>query len=256
MKKWIFLCAGAFVLIVVILFVVLVSNLESTIREAVNVYGPKITRTEVRLGNVSISLFGGKATLKDFYLGNPRGFTSPEAMTVALISINLEKKSITSDTIIIDRIELLRPEITHERRGNTDNFKAILENIKRETGTENTARKEPSKEGKQKKILIRNFIVKDGKINLVVPGLAGQRISASLPELHLGNVGTGKNGKSPAEAFSEVFARLYEKITSSAVTKTFQEELKADDSASRDVGKGVQKEVGSATEKLKGIFRK
>ena len=37
MKKWVFLGAGAFVLIVVILFVVLVSNLGPIIREAVNV---------------------------------------------------------------------------------------------------------------------------------------------------------------------------------------------------------------------------
>ena len=73
----------------------LATNLGPMIKTAVNKYGPEITQTDVRLGAVDISIFSAEAKLKDFLLGNPKGFASPHAMKVGAINLNVDEKSIT-----------------------------------------------------------------------------------------------------------------------------------------------------------------
>ena len=63
MKKWVLIGIGLLVIVVIVL-VVGISNLGPIIKKAVNTYGPKITKTEVRLGDVDVSLFSAKARLK------------------------------------------------------------------------------------------------------------------------------------------------------------------------------------------------
>ena len=130
MKKWIYI-GGAIVIVVVVLLVVGVSNLGPIVKSAVNTYGPKMTKTAVHLEDVSISIFSGEAKLQGFVLGNPKGFKTPSAMSVKSIFVNVDEGSLTGDTIIIDKIEVLRPEISYEKIRGADNFQTILNNVKK-----------------------------------------------------------------------------------------------------------------------------
>ena len=269
MKKWILLGGGALVAVIIILLVVGVSNIGPIIKNAVNTYGPEMTGTEVRLGDVGVSLLSAEAELKDFLLGNPKGFKSPQAMTVTSIHLNVDEKSLTKDTIIIDKIEVIAPEITYEKIRGTDNFQTIMNNVKKSIGADKTTGRpaEKGKKGEGKKILIRDFIFKDGKVNLTTAVLGGKTVSADLPDIHLKNVGQKKGGASPAEAFKEIFAALYTKITSPAVTDVFSKglkELTADTQAITQeakkqleaAGQSTKEEVKATTDKLNGIFGK
>jgi len=129
MKKWIFLGIGAIGIIIVVVIVVGISNLGPMIKSAVNTYGPKITKTKLRLGDVGLSIFSAEAELKDFILGNPTGFKTTKAISVSKIYVNVNEKTFTEDTIIIDRIEVVAPDITYEKISGTDNFKTFLNNI-------------------------------------------------------------------------------------------------------------------------------
>jgi uncharacterized protein involved in outer membrane biogenesis len=268
MKKWILMGACAVVVIIVVIVVLGLSNLGPIIKSAVNTYGPKITKTEVRLGDVNISIFSAEADLKDFFLGNPKGFKSPEAMKVGSIHVNVDEKSLTGDTIVIDKVEVVGPEITYEKTGRTDNFKAILNNVKGSSKEAKTSKKASAKEGGGKKLVIKNFIVKQGKVDLTVSiGVTDKTISASLPDIHLKDLGKEKGGATPEEVFEKVFAALYKKITSPAVTDLLNKELKAMgtslDALSGGVGKqleaikaGDKEGTGSVTDKVKGLFGK
>jgi uncharacterized protein involved in outer membrane biogenesis len=269
MKKWILIGCGAVVVIIIIVLIVGISNLGPIIKSAVNTYGPKITKTEVRLSDVGVSLLSGEVKLKDFYLGNPKGFKSPQAMSVGSIYVNVDEKSLTGDTIIIDKIEVVGPEITYEKAKGTDNFKTILNNVSGAAATDKTTEKKPGKEeGDGKKMLIRNVIVRDGKVNLAMSILGGKVVSAPLPDIHLQNLGKENGGASPAEVFKELFAALYGKITSSAVTDTLNQGLKelgasiesvVTEGAKKQmetVGEDAKKEVKSITDKAKGLFGK
>jgi hypothetical protein len=275
MKKWIFIGLGAIVVLLIVVVVVGISKLGPLVKMAVNTYGPKITDTELRVDDVGISIFSAEAKLKKFFLGNPTGFKSPSAMKVGSVYVDVDEGSLTKDTIIIKKIEVVGPEITYEKRGKTDNFKSILNNVQKNVPKGEPAKKEPAKEGPGKQLIINDFILKNGKVNLAVemPGgvLGEQEIKADLPDIHLKDIGKKKGGASPAEVAKEIFAALYGKITSpnvmgalndqlkklggvgvETIEKTAKEGLKG----ATDVVKGAEKEAGSVTDKVKGLFEK
>jgi len=260
MKKWI-LVAIALVVIVAAVLIIGISNLGPIIKTAVNKYGPAMTKTDLRVKDVNISLFSGEAKLKDFYLGNPKGFKSPEAMSANAIYVDVDEKSLTRDSIVIDRIEVVGPEITYEKVRGTDNFQTILSNVKRsaDTSKSSSSSKEPSKESSGKKFVIKDFIITDGKVNMDVDMLAGSSISASasLPKIHLKNVGEKSGGATAEEVFYIVLAELYGKIVSPAVTATLNKELKGLTSRlpveDEETKKSVEKTVN---ETVKGLLGK
>jgi len=269
MKKWLIIGASAAIIVAVVIVLGL-SNLGPIIKTAVNTKGPDMTRTQVALSDVEVGLFSAEATLKGLLLGNPKGFTSPQAMKVDTIHVNLDETSLTSDTIVIDSIEVVRPDITYERRGGTDNFQTILANVRQSIGSkaspeepESTSGRGSAPEDKGKKLLIRNFIVKDGKVNLAMAFLGGKPIGASLPDIHLKDIGKEEGGASAAEALKQVLAALYKEITSPSVTKVFSNGLKEVGSSlgsigseAKKAGKDAVKDLGDVGEKLKGLFGK
>ncbi|MBW2109335.1 MAG: hypothetical protein JRI36_11830 [Deltaproteobacteria bacterium] len=273
MKKW--LVIGAIVVAVVVgLLVIGVSNLGPIIKNAVNTYGPKVTKTAVNLQDVKVSIFSGRVQLRGFRLGNPTGFKSPEAMQVVSVFVDVDEASVTQDPIIIDRIEVIRPEITYEKKGGKDNLQTILANIHRAVGSSRKAREPAAGKNSGKKLLIKDFIIKGATVNLAVPMLAGQAVTASLPDIHLKDIGKRTNGAPAAEVFKEVFSALYQKITSPAVSDTFNQGLKALRSKTGAIGEGlkkaggdaatqldtaqqdIKKEMGSVTDKMKGLLGK
>ncbi len=265
MKKWILIGSGVVIVLIILILVIGISNIGPLIKTAVNTYGPGITKTDVRLEDVSISIFSGEAKLKGFYLGNPKGFKSSEAMKVKSIFVDVDEKSLMKDPMIIDRIEITRPEITYEKARGTDNFKAIIDNVQRTAAVVESPKEKPKEEGKGKKLLIRDFVVKDGKISLVTAFLGGKSINVALPDIHLKNIGGQKEGTSPAKASEEILAALYGKITSSAVTDTLNKELKALGTNLEEATEGAKKQMetvvkgtegGKALDKVKGLFGK
>jgi uncharacterized protein involved in outer membrane biogenesis len=268
MKKWILIGVAAILVIGVIIVVVGLSNIGPMIKTAVNTYGPTITKTDVKLDDVGVSLLSAEAKLKGFLLGNPKGFQSPQAIKVGSISVNVDEKSLTQDTIVIDRIEVIKPEITYEKIKGTDNFQTILANVKKSVGAEGKSAKskEQGSEG-GKKLVINNFIVKGGQVNLAMELLGGKVVSSSLPDIHLKDLGKKEGGASPAETFEKIFNALYAKITSPDVTAMLGKELKglgldadaltqtAQKKIEQAVGQEVSKEiVGGAQEKVKGLL--
>ena len=251
MKKWIYIGIGAIVVIIVVIVIGL-SNLGPIIKRAVNSYGPEITKTELHVADVSVSIFSGEAKIKNFFLGNPAGFKTPSAMKVGSVLVKVNEKSLTSNPIIVDRIEVISPEITYEKKGAMDNFHTILNNITKMSNSEKPAKQESTKEKAGKKIIIKDFVVKNGKVNLAlsVYGLGDKEINSPLPDIHLTNIGEKKNGASPAEAFKEVFASLYGKISSPAVTDALNKQLKSMGVNLDSLKEGAMNQLGGTGEKV------
>ncbi len=227
MKK--ILIAGVVVIVVVagIAFFAL-SNLGPIIKKSINTFGPQITKTNVKVEDVGISILSGQATIKKFLLGNPAGFKSGQAMTVASIYVDIDEGSITQNPIIINKIEILAPEITYEKIAGSDNFQTLLKNIKKSAKAEGkSAKKSDAGQGKKgKKIIIDDVVIKGGKVHLVVAGLTDNKITAPLTDIHLTDIGRKTNGATAAQAFEQIFASLYTNISADSVTKIFNDSLK------------------------------
>ena len=245
MKKLVVIGGLAIIVIVVFLFVGL-SNLGPIIKKAVNTYGPKIMKTEVHLGDVDLSIFSGQAKLKEFSLGNPRGFNTPTAIDVEYIYVDVDEGSLAGDIIVIDKIAVVKPEITYEKILGTDNFRTILDNIKKSVGSAKPSGKTSEKEGSGKKIMIRDFVLKDGKVNLAMSMLSGSTISVSLPDIHLADIGKKDQGLLPKVAFEKILTVVYQKITSPAVEDRLNDGLKKLKSGIEAAGEDAVKELEAA----------
>jgi uncharacterized protein involved in outer membrane biogenesis len=259
MKKWILIGLAVIVLAVTGAVVLGLSKIGPIVQSAVNTYGPGITKTDVKLGDVNVSLFSAQATLKDFYLGNPKGFQSPEAMKVGAIIVDVDESSLTKDTIVIDRIEVLRPQITYERTVKTDNFQAILKNVTKgaKSGKPASGKSQSGKSAGSKNIIIREFQLKGGQVNLAASLLdQNQSVSTQLPDIHLTDIGGEKGGIKPEEAFKKIFDELSRHINSPDVMKVFSEQLKELQLDPNLLEGKTPEEIKDVGDKLKNLFGK
>ena len=264
MKKWILIGSAAIIVIVVVVVFVGLSNLGPIMKKAVNTYGPKITKTELHVADVGVSILSAEAKVKAFFLGNPKGFKSPSAMKVGSVFVNVDEKSLTGETIIIERVEVKEPEINYEKKGKTDNFNAILNNVKKSAASDKKSADTGKDKGGGKKLIINDFVVTQGRVNLVmsVAGLGEKEIAVDLPDIHLKDIGKKKGGASAAEVSKEIITALYGKITSPAVTNALNQELKAFGASLDSMGgktlKQVEDTTGKALEdvgkKVKGLL--
>jgi len=273
MKK-LLIAGGVVVVIVVAIIFLTLSNLGPIVKKTINTLGPKITKTDVEVADVSISIFSGEAKIKDFLLGNPKGFKTAQAMKVGSIHVDIDEGSITQNPIVINKIEIIAPEITYEKISGSDNFQTLLKNIQGSAKVEKKSQGKASSDGEtsEKKIIISNVTVEKGKVNLniTMEGLGGKEITAPLPDIHLKDIGKEKNGITPAQAFEQIFSSLYNSISADSVTQIFNEglkqfgdlkgldvsELQTGGDAAKKVAGSASESVKSATEGLKSLFKK
>ena len=262
MKKLFIAIVVLLVIVAVVLFIG-VSNLGPLIKEAINTQGPKITKTKLAVADVDISLLSGQAKLQNFLLGNPKGFSSPHAVAVKSIYVDVDEKSLTGETIVIDRIEIVGPDIYYEKGRGSDNFKALQNNIRSAVGGGGSSTTSGSGDsGGGKKLLIRDLEISGGEVHLAVQGLAGQDIKAALPDIRLQNIGQKETGVLPAEAAQEIFAAIYGEIASPEVSAVLNRELQSLQGSAEKLGQQAVEQaeekaaesVERATEQLKGVF--
>ena len=265
MKK-LAIAIGVLIIVVIVFLAIMFSKLGPIIKTAVNTYGPKVTKTEVVVGDVGISIFKGEAKLKDFRLGNPKGFKSPHAVSVGAIHVDVDEGSLAGDTIIIDKIEVSAPEIIYEKSLNTDNFQALLKNLQSSASAEKASQKQTGEGSPGKKILIRDFILKDGNVSLATTMFKGQSISAQIPDIHLKDLGKEGGGTSPAEVFEKVLAAVHKAVLSPGVSNVLKASMKdlgkdleaAGEDAKKQLeaaGEDAQKQLETEVDSLrKGLF--
>src|SRR4051812_7617409 len=151
--------------------------LDSAIKRGVETIGPKLTKVEVKLASVSLSLLSGAGKIKGLVIGNPAGFKSPSAIQVGTASLALQPNSLLSDKIIIKSINVQAPEVTFESDLKSVNLKKILANLEESTG--GGSAKEPSKPKgngettpkEQKKLQVDQFIISGGKVHVSITPL-------------------------------------------------------------------------------------
>lgn len=177
---------------------------------------PQLTGTPVKLQEVSLSLFGGSGSITGFEIGNPPGFTTEKAISVAKTELSMVPSSIFGETIQINRIAINAPEIVLERANNTTNLQQIQKNIEAATGggapTEPTPDK-PASSGPGKKLSIGEFVIENAAVTL--SGL-GQTRKVTLPTIRLTELGTEEGGVPPAEIASEVMDAIMREVAKQA----------------------------------------
>lgn len=191
------------------------SSLDMLIKKAIIAGGSKATQVEVSLGSVHFDIKGGSAALKNFVIGNPAGFKTDEAIALGGISAKVDLESIPKETVVINKIEIDDPVITYEismEKG--ANINVLSNNINKFVDSVKPADKGEKKPAdtksasSEKKVIIKELIIRGGQINVSSDLLADKKISVSLPSIKLINLGKSENGITVAEAGAKMLQAI------------------------------------------------
>ena len=170
--------------------------LDTLVKRGIETVGPMVTKVEVKLDTVSLSLLSGSGKIKGLMVGNPEGYKSPSAIQVGKASLALQPGSIFADKVIIRSISVEGPEVTFETDFKGNNLSKLLANLDSTTGGGANAQPAQSKAGK--KLQVDDFLIRDAKLHVSVTTL-GQSTTVPLPEIHLTGLGKGPDGITAAE---------------------------------------------------------
>jgi len=122
-------------LVVLLIAAVLIAgfSLDGIVKRGIETFGPKLTKVDIKLDKVALSLFSGSGKIDGLVVGNPEGFKTPQAIRVGSISLVLSPGSLLSDKVVIKSITVDAPEITYETGAGGSNLKKILANLNEAT---------------------------------------------------------------------------------------------------------------------------
>ncbi len=199
------------ILIVVGLMFFVFQNLDSLITKAVNSKGSEVLKADVHLNETKIDLSSGKGSMHGLKIGNPAGFKTPSLLELNEISLQIDKDSIMSDPVIIKDITIIAPQVTYETGDPDSNIDAIQKNVDAylaQYGVGGGSSEPSSSNEKGKKIIIENFVLKDGKVNVSAALLQGKSMTVPLPDIHLKDIGKEKKGASPGEVAKQIVSSI------------------------------------------------
>ena len=228
-----------------------VNNLESIVKDAVTKYGSPITGTEVKLGGFHISPLNGDIKLSNLTIGNPKEYAQPYVISIDEVSAKVDVKSITKPIIVINHIQVNKPQITYELRNVTyNNISDLLKNIMGVGG----AKSDSAKKDSGRKVVVDLVNVDGGKVNLAA-SVAGKGAAAGipLPSIKITDIGRdkGKTGTSLAETVSIII----QKILTASYQAVVDKGLANVKDAAVDGVKAVGDAAEGAVEGTKGFFK-
>lgn len=215
MKKFIIILSSI-IAILIAAMVGIYFMLNTIILEGVKTIGPTIIHTKVYLDKVDISIFSGKGILYNFALSNPKDSKLPYLFKVKKFYIDVQPASILKNEIIINKILIESPYISYEIQGATSNIQNFQQKIYKKntfqekiSNTENRKNKTTGGDKDQKSVFIKNFIIKNAKVEIYIPKLQQKRIVV-IDKIHLTNLG-GKN-QTPTQVIEKITNEIIKKI--------------------------------------------
>lgn len=177
------------------------------IRDAIISATEKATGVSVHLGSIRVELTKGDGQLKDFRLGNPKGFSREELLAVGKGTVDLELKSVTGPVIRIQKVDLNDVSILFEGSGKRNNMTALKAQV-----NERSSQPEKGKETKEKKMRIDTLVMNNVKLDVRMSGIV------KVGKLDLGTIRMTNLGGSSGAPPADIAAAISTEITSRATT--------------------------------------
>ncbi len=251
------LIIGGVVLVIVVAVVFfLLANLGSIVKTVVEKVGSEATKAKVTLDKADVSVTSGKGSLRGLTVGNPGGFRTDSALKFADISVDLDVSTVRSDVIVIREIVIGAPRITYEFAAAGSNIETLRKNVQAYAGTE---KDKPAAPGEKTgpKLVIDNLYIRDGRIDVSADFLKGEKVGASLPTIHLKDIGK-KDGKNAGASAAEVAETVIASIGSNAKSAVGTLNIGAIQDALREGTGGAEKTLRGGAEgmqeKMKKVF--
>jgi len=254
MKKIVFRILIVAVVLLLAVFIVAGMFLDSIVKKSVETAGPAITKVDVRLEGVSLSVFSGKGTIKGLFLGNPTGYKTPSAIRVGEATVRLKPGSLMSNKIVVESVSIVAPDITIEGGLKDNNLTKILENVQSFSGATTNAAQTGAEKPAQK-IQVNDLVITGGRVNVSLGLLGGKSMTVPLPEIHLTGLGKDSDGITPVELAQTVMKSVIEGALSGA-TKAVSNIGGGVLDATKSLGGGAREGADKITKGIGGLFKK
>jgi uncharacterized protein involved in outer membrane biogenesis len=258
MKKILFRIAIGLVVLIVLAALAAHFFLDAAVKRGVETIGPKLTKVEIKLDAVSLSILSGSGKIKGLIVGNPEGYKTSQAIGVGSATLALKPGSLLSDKLVINTINVQAPEITFEGGLTGNNLSKILANLNEATGGggTNVAGATPKEQKKaNKKLQVDDFAIKDAKLSISISGLNEKPVSVTLPEIHLKNLGTGPEGITVTELTKVVLTEIEKEAVKAAASNT-GELTKLAGSLTKGLGTNTSNTINSVGKGIGDLFKK
>ena len=171
----------ALVLLLVVAAIVVYAFIDPLLRTAIERGATYGTGVETKLGGVDAGLVSGHLGLTRLEIANPPGFRPEPFLNLASAQAAWSNRSIFSDRIEVERLDLSGVEINLERTDGKTNYGVILANLENISGGGKTG--QPSEPGAKKNLTIHHIEIRDVKAGLHLSGIpiASGSMNVSMP---------------------------------------------------------------------------
>lgn len=145
MKK-VALGAGMLVLLAGGAVLYLYSNLDRLVQQAIETAGTQALGTQVSVGGVALELAEGRASITDFAIANPEGFSDNDLLAFDELSVALDLANFSQQHIGILSITALKPRVYFESREGESNIDVLRRRLDSGEGSSAVAESQPAAE--------------------------------------------------------------------------------------------------------------
>ncbi len=241
--------------------VVLGLSFTTLIKTGVERIGTRVLGVPVTVEDADLSILPGwttvRVSLKQLTIANPAGYETAHAFSFPNVQIQIDWRSLLTDTVVVEDVWLAGPGMTLERvklRSNLGDIRNIVTRNRHADEDDERDDEHEDDEDDDIRLHIKKLTVKDATINVSLIGGAAGVVRLPLPDFEVHDIGKPSRGASLREASARIFDAMYGAILD-AVTKSgtvFPGDVEQLGQAARDLGKTVEK-VGR--ELLKGLLK-
>lgn len=198
------------------------TQLGDFLESAIERYGSDMTATEVEVDAVEIDIAAGKAAVNGLVIGTPAGFSVDNTFQLDKIALALDTDNLSAERVVVETLEINGPVIWYELGREGSNIAALQKNVDRylvESGVASSSAQDPADTGTDEqtvKLVINDLYFRDASVNVSTTAVPGKKVSVTIPDLHLRDLGKDGDGITGAELVDKILEALKPEIVKAA----------------------------------------
>jgi hypothetical protein len=244
--KYLFIAIGALVLIAVVSIWLVISNLDSIVKDLVETVGTETLDTPVSLDAAEITLGEATAVLRGLAVANPPGYDTRNAFELAGIAVTIDPGSVTTNEIVLPRVAVDQMHLTFEQVGGNNNLQTLLDSL--DDSASEPAEETVGEPGEEVLLVIEEFLLAGAGMTIIHDQL-GEPVTIKLPDMRLTNIGRAGAPVTAEEAARQILEPILQRAEDAAVDRA-KAELEA--RAEEEIDKQKDRAKDKAVRKLFG----
>ena len=180
--------AGIGLVLVAVLLVVIFWG-GHVVKQSVNLVGPQVLGVPVELDHARFYPLRGYISLSGLTVGNPEGFKTDSLFSMRHLEVDLDMRSLLTDTIIVRRIIIERPEITYEIGLGKTNLGALLGQLESAEAAPKEPKPDAEPTGPAKTVIIQELVLAEARAQVSATALGGSAVPVQLGTIRLTDLG-------------------------------------------------------------------